>query len=170
MQDWRRKPWLLLIPLLAAALWFGWGAATYAIGVRVYFIPTNSMAPVLAPGDRIIAEARQGGRPGRGEIWVFRMPTGGIGVKRVIGLPGESIEVAAGRLIVDGRPLAEPFIAGPISYIMPAVRLRDGEYFVLGDNRNTSQDSHAWGPLGIDQFLGRVMFRPWPPSRIAGLR
>src|SRR3954447_17597517 len=106
----RRKAWLLLIPLIVASLWFGWNAAGYAIGVRVYFVPTASMSPALAPGDRILAETRPGSPPKRGEIWVFQMPKGGVGVKRVVGLPGESIEVTGGRLVVDGRAVAEPFL------------------------------------------------------------
>jgi signal peptidase I len=98
------------------------------------------------------------------------MPQGRIGVKRVVGLPGESIEVAGGRVLVDGEPMDEPYIAGPISYTMPAVRLQPGQYLVLGDNRNNSNDSHNWGPLEEGRFIGRVKFRPWPPSRIGGLR
>jgi signal peptidase I len=170
MRRCRRKVWLLLSLFLAAGLWFAWNAVTYATAVRVYFVPTKSMSPTLAPADRIIADTRPRIPPKRGEIWVFNMPSGSIGVKRVVGLPGESVEVAGGRVLVDGQPLTEPYLAGPITYTMPAVRLQAGEYFVLGDNRNGSNDSHLWGPLEVDRFIGPVRFRPWPPSRIGRLR
>jgi signal peptidase I len=166
----RWKPWLLLIPFLAAGTWFAWGAMLYAASVRVYQIPTKSMSPTLAPGDKLFVETRPGATPKRGEIWVFFMPQRGIGAKRVIGLPGESVEVAGGRVLVDGQPIAEPYIAGPIAYAMPPVRLKAGQYLVLGDNRNASNDSHVWGPLEKGDLIGRVKFRPWPPSRIGGLR
>jgi signal peptidase I len=165
-----RKAWLLLIPLLAVGLWLGWSGLIFASALRLYVIPSKSMSPTLTPGDKIVVDSRSGMAPGRGELWVFTMPTGGTGLKRVIALPGETVEVSGGQVRVDGRPLAEPYLAGPIGYSMPAVRLKAGEYFVLGDNRNTSSDSHVWGPLDARKLLGRVRFRPWPPSRIGGLR
>src|SRR4051794_16019464 len=119
-----RKAWLLLVPFLAAGSWFSWNAATYATSLRVYFVPTKSMSPALAPGDRILADTRRSTPPKRGEIWVFNMPRGGIGVKRVVGLPGETLEVAGGRVLIDGQPLAEPYLAVPMTYTMPAVKLR----------------------------------------------
>src|SRR3954453_17827811 len=125
MRQRRRTVWLLLIPLLVAALWSGWNAAISATAIRVYFVPTKSMSPTLAPGDRICVDSRPSTPPRRGEIWVLNLPKkGGIGVKRVIGLPGEVIEVAASRVLVDGQPLTEPYLAGPIAYVMPAVQLQ----------------------------------------------
>jgi signal peptidase I len=164
-----RKTWPILITLLGFGLWLAWEVATHAASLSLYVVPTGSMSPTIAPGDRICVDARGGDEPARGEVWAFRMPKLGVFIKRVVGLPGEVVEVAGGRLLVDGRPLAEPYVAGPITYAMPPVRLEAGQYFVLGDNRNASNDSHVWGPLPSGQFIGRVKFRPWPPSRIGGL-
>ena len=165
-----RKAWTIAIPFVGLGLWLAWGGAIYATSLRVYLIPTSSMAPTLAMGDRIVVDSRSGKTPARGELWVFTLPNGSVAVKRVVGLPGETMEVAAGRLLVDGKPLAEPYLARPIGYTMPPLALKANEFFVLGDNRNISFDSHIWGPAPRGRFLGRVDFRPWPPSRIGGLR
>jgi signal peptidase I len=150
-------------------LWLAWGGVIYATSLRLYLIPTKSMAPTLAPNDRIVVDTRSGNTPKRGEIWVFTLPNRSAGVKRVIGLPGETIEVTGGRVVVDGKPLAEPYLTGPIGYSMPPVALKANEFFVLGDNRNVSFDSHSFGPAPKTGFIGRVEFRHWPPARIGGL-
>jgi signal peptidase I len=166
----RRKTWLLLIPFLAAGAWFASSAVIYATSIKVYLVPSKSMSPTLAPGDRICVDTRRGFTPKRGELWVLSTPKGWTAVKRVIGLPGETLEVAGGKVLIDGHAPAEPYLAGPISYTMPPVRLEAGQFFVLGDSRNASNDSHVWGPLEGGRLIGRVDFRPWPPSRIGGLR
>jgi signal peptidase I len=170
MRGRRHKIWLLLIPLVAAGLWFAWSAATYASTLRLYVVPSVSMSPTITPGDRVCVEPRRGNEPGRGEVWIFQMPNGQVFIKRVIGLPGESVQVSGGRVLIDGKPLAEPYVAAPMNYSLAPVRLEAGRYFVLGDNRNASNDSHLWGPVPRSQLLGRVQFRPWPPSRIGQLR
>src|SRR4051812_8906376 len=68
------------------------------------------------PGDRICVDSRPGNTPKRGEIWVAATPIGWLAAKRVIGLPGETIEVAGGKVLIDGRPIAEPYLTGPITY------------------------------------------------------
>ena len=166
----RRKVWLLLIPVLAVGTWFASSAVIDAASLRVYVIPTKSMLPTIAPGDRICVDSRHGAAPRRGEIWVASASNGWIVAKRVIGLPGERIEVAGGKVWIDGHPLEEPYLMEPITYTMPPTRLGPDRYFLLGDNRNASNDSHVWGPLEAGRFLGRVKFRPWPPSRAGGLR
>ena len=168
IRRWRRA-WLLAIPPLIIGLWLAWGGVIYATSLRLYLIPTKSMAPTLAPNDRIVVGTRSGNTPRRGEIWVFTLPNRSLGVKRVVGLPGETMEVTGGRLLVDGKPLAEPYLAGPIGYSMPLVRIKSNEFFVLGDNRNASFDSHVWGPAPKKGFIGRVEFRHWPPARMGGL-
>jgi signal peptidase I len=155
---------------LTAAGWLALHAVTFATSLRVYVIPSSSMAPALAPGDRIAVDVRPGSLPKRGEIWVFTMPSGSTGLKRVVGLPGETVEVAGGRVLVDGAPLDEPYLSGPIAYTMPPVRLGPGEFFVLGDNRNNSHDSHAWGPLAARRLIGRAEYRYWPATRLGGLK
>src|SRR3954447_9554924 len=94
----RRRLWLLLVPLLALGTWSLWSVTIDAASLRVYQVPSKSMSPTIAPGDRIFVETRPADAPRRGEIWAFRMMNGKVWVKRVIGLPGESIEVAGGRV------------------------------------------------------------------------
>jgi signal peptidase I len=160
---------LLAIPVLGAAAWLAWGGVIYATSLRVYRIPTNSMAPTLKKGDAFLVDTRAGGRPRRGELWVHSLPSGTLAVKRVVGLPGETIAVAGGRVLIDGKPLAEPYLAGPIGYTLAPRTLKKDEYFMLGDNRGNSFDSHVWGPLAKKQFVGRAEFRSWPPTRLGGL-
>ncbi|MHC5541322.1 signal peptidase I [Singulisphaera rosea] len=166
----RRRRWLLIIPALSVILWFARDAATYATSLRVYSIPSGSMGPTLAPGDRICVSLRGASAPRRQEVWVFRMPKGGEVVKRVIGLPGETIEVSSGRVWIDGKVIEEPYLKAPITYTMPPIHLQTGEYFMMGDSRNASNDSHVWGPVPDNQFVGRAEYRCWPSNRIGSLR
>jgi signal peptidase I len=170
MKRFSRRAWLLAIPGLVLATWLAWSGVLYATSLRLFLIPTTSMAPTLTKGDRIAVDTRGGGNPRRGELWVFTMPNGAAGVKRVIGLPGETIEVKGGQVLIDGKALAEPYLSTPPSYTLARVTLGPEQYFLLGDNRNASFDSHVWGPAPRKLFIGRVEFRPWPPSRIGGLR
>jgi signal peptidase I len=165
----KRRAWLALIPVLAALLWYGSRAVVYAANLRAFEIPpgAKSMAPTLLPGDRIVVE--RGGTPKRGEIWVFTSSNTITMVKRVIGLPGESVEVAGGKILIDGDPLPEPYPTTSIGYTMPPLRLGPDEYFVLGDSRNGSLDSHTLGPLPRSRLIGRAEHRIWPKSRIGPL-
>jgi signal peptidase I len=165
----RKNQWIL-IPFAAAAFWLAVSTIAYATSVRIFKIPTASMSPTLAPGDRICVDTRRLHRPERGELWAFTMPGGVTIVKRAVGLPGETIEVAGGRLLINGRPLPEPYIAAPMAYTLSPITLEADQYFMLGDNRNASNDSHLWGPLNGRSLLGRVDYRCWPAGRIAGLR
>jgi signal peptidase I len=158
-----------VIPFLGVTLWYASVAVSYVANLRVFYIPSASMAPTIAWGDRITID-RRAGLPARAEIWVMSMPNGGCLVKRVIGLPGETIEVSGGRVLIDGKPISEPYLAAPITYAMPPVKLGPDEYFVLGDNRNVSNDSHIWGPIGKSRFLGRAELRYRPGGGIAGLK
>jgi signal peptidase I len=160
---------LVTLPLAGVGTWLAWGGMIYATSLRLYIIPTSSMAPTIVKGDKILVDTRAGNTPRRGEIWVHGLPGGTLGVKRVVGLPGETVAVAGGRVWIDGKPLAEPYLAGPTGYTMAPVVLKPDEYFMLGDNRGLSFDSHVWGPLAKRQFVGRVEFRPWPLARIGGL-
>ena len=171
-----RLPFLALCPLVALGSWLVWSVASYAVAVklRVYSIPSGSMAPTLQSGDRVGVEMGTRARPERGEVWVFAMPPSATsvpadGVKRIVGLPGETVEVARGQLLINGQAIPEPYLATPMHYTMPARTLGRDEYFVLGDTRNGSHDSHVWGPLPGDRLLGRVKVRYWPPHRIRGL-
>jgi signal peptidase I len=93
-------------------------------------------------------------------------PTGGLEVvKRVVGLPGERVRLAEGRIEVDGRVLHEPYLEGGGGDRLD-LRLGPAEYLVLGDNRAASSDGRDFGPVPGDAFVGRVRFAYWPPRRV----
>ncbi len=139
-----RRALLWASPILLALLWYGPGAVGYVASLRAFMVPGGSMAPTLLPGDRIAVEMGQGA-PKRGEVWLFTTPNGQTLVKRVVGLPGETIEVVGGRLLIDGEPIPEPYLTA-------------------------RADSHVWGPLPGDRFIGRAQHRIWPKSRIGPIR
>jgi signal peptidase I len=101
----------------------------------------------------------------RGDVVVFRYPRNPTVeyVKRVVALPGETVMVAHGYVFVDGSPLQEPYLREPVRYFWGPAKVPDGSVFVLGDNRNSSSDSHVWGPLPVDLVVGRawVTLRPF---------
>ncbi len=166
-----RRRWLLvLVPVLAAGAWYTLGAVTYATSLRLYTIPSGSMSPTLAPGDKVCAELAPRTPPKRGEIWIFNSPTGSAFVKRVIGLPGETVAVAGGKVTINGRPLDEPYLSGTPSYTMPPIQLAADEYIMLGDSRNASNDSHVLGPVPARELIGRALYRYWPTTRLGGLK
>lgn len=90
-------------------------------------------------------------------------------VKRVIGLPGETIAVQNGKVEIDGKPMEEPYLGAAINYTLPARKLGDTEYFMLGDKRNGSLDSSVFGPVPADRLIGRAIYRVWPVERAGGL-
>lgn len=114
--------------------------------------------------------------PQRGDVIVFRTPPapdddGATGhsriyIKRVIGLPGDKVQVIQNQVLINGSPLDEPFSPKPGSYYMPVPAIiPEGYVFVLGDNRDHSHDSHIWGPLPIENIIGRVWISYWPFER-----
>jgi signal peptidase I len=124
---------------------YGPALALRATAFEAFVIPTRSMSDTLIPGDRLLATKWTVGSPERGQLVVFRMPAGKPWVKRVIGLPGDRVEVRAGIAFVNGEPLAEPYVRldgtdrggyGP-TVVPPA------SFFVLGDNRNLAKDSRV---------------------------
>ncbi len=131
-----------------------------------YRIDGNSMNPTLLNGEYLIISnfAYQLDDPERGDIIVFRHPNSELNlIKRVIGLPGDTVDIQNGVVRVNGLPLDEPYIQAPPTYSSSWV-VPDGQYFVLGDNRNNSSDSHAWGFLPLDHILGKALLVYWPPS------
>ncbi|MFQ5826921.1 MAG: signal peptidase I [Dehalococcoidia bacterium] len=102
--------------------------------------------------------------PRRGEVVVFHPPQNPQDdyIKRIIGLPGETVSVRVGKVYVDGRPLDESFVREAPSYTMPAKEVPAGHYFVLGDNRNLSSDSHNWGTVPYQHIVGKAWASLWP--------
>ncbi|MEL6158839.1 MAG: signal peptidase I [Cyanobacteria bacterium J06627_32] len=153
-------------------------ALVIAIVVRLFiaeprFIPSPSMVPTLAVGDRLLVEkvSYQRHAPHQGDIVVFEPPpqlqaygyrASQAFIKRVIGLPGQQVKVHQGKVYVDGQPLAEDYIAAAPEYEMPSVQVPEGSLFVMGDNRNDSNDSHVWGFLPMQNLIGRAVIRFWP--------
>ncbi len=106
--------------------------------------------------------------PERGDVVVFLPPNSTTRdfIKRVIGLPGERVEIIDGAVQINGVPLAEPYPLNPGSYSFGPVTVGEDEYFVLGDNRNNSSDSHSWGMLPAKKIIGKTWISYWPPQLI----
>jgi signal peptidase I len=162
--------------------------------VQAFFIPSGSMEPTLEPGDRVLVQKVVVG-PDRGDVIVFADPKGRAGpdrgvvggfvhwlstalgierpehedfIKRVIGLPAETIELRNGRLFVDGLRIPEPYLEGPRdTRDYGPVEVPNGAVFVLGDNRLNSNDSRfGLGFIPVDKVVGRAFVIVWPPSRV----
>ena len=164
------RAWRLLTA--AVALLGVVAAGSQAAGVRGYEVPSASMAPTLVTGDRVAIRVTR--TPRRGEVWAFRAPRAAspkepIFVKRIVGLPGETVAIRGGKVLVNGSALAEPYLPGITSPDAPPVQLGPNQYFVLGDSRRNSNDSHVWGPLSGSRLVGKAVGRYWPLSRVGGL-
>jgi signal peptidase I len=128
------------------------------------------------PLDRLLPTAHQGSTdylfsgPERGDIVVFKAPTQPDKdfIKRVIGLPGDTVLIRNGTVYISGAPLSEPYIHFPATYTYPfngqPIEVPDGNYFVLGDNRPNSSDSHLGWMVPVDNLIGRGWISYWPPS------
>lgn len=106
--------------------------------------------------------------PQRGEIITCNYPGEGnkLFVKRIIGLPGETIEIREGTVYIDGEPIAETYLTRVDDQSMDPITLAKNEIFVMGDNRPVSRDSRAVGPLTLDEIYGRVLFVAFPFNEI----
>lgn len=146
--------------------------------VAAFYIPSESMEPALEIGDRLLVSklSYRIGDPEPGDVVVFRTPpsmqpsqTAEL-IKRVVAVGGQQVQAANGRLIVDGSPVDEHYLAaevytrdfGPV--LVPA-----GYVFVMGDNRRSSQDSRVFGAVPESEIVGRAFARFWPPTRLGGL-
>lgn len=135
-----------------------------AISARVR-VDGYSMRPTLENGEFVLVNRlayKTGGDAQRGDIIVFRsMNSSEDLIKRVIGLPGETIHIENGQVYIDNDLLSEPYIASPPSYTCTWM-VSQGYLFVLGDNRNDSSDSHVWGLLPVENVIGRAVLVYWP--------
>ncbi|MEZ4619722.1 MAG: signal peptidase I [Caldilineaceae bacterium] len=130
----------------------------------------RSMEPNLQERQRLIVDKftyRFFHAPHRNDIVVIKLPDmEELLVKRIVGLPYETIAIENGLVYIDGTPLAEPFPHDLFPQNMPAIHLGALEYFVLGDNRGNSNDSRTFGPIMREDIKGRVWFRYWPFSQL----
>lgn len=143
-----------------------------------FFVRGESMAPNFENGDYLIIDeiSYRFQNPQRGEVIVFKYPDNPSQryIKRIIGLPGEMIEIKDGRVIIYEYGTAE--VLDESDYLFPVqeftsgnirIELGENEYFVLGDNRNFSSDSRRWGVLPGENIVGRVFLRAWPFAALA---
>ena len=188
---WKELPILIVVALVVAVV-----IKTFL--VQAFFIPSASMRDTLLEGDRVMVNklAYRFGEPARGDVIVFDSPlvphddgesflgavVRNIGealgvstpdtalIKRVIATGGETIEIRGNTVYIDGVAIDEPYLR-PGSQ-MPAfgpVTVPEGEVFVMGDNRNQSEDSRRFGTVPVGDIIGRAFLRVWPPSRWGGL-
>jgi signal peptidase I len=185
-------PFLLLAALVLTVLVKGFL-------IQAFFIPSRSMEPTLDVGDRVVVNrlAYRIGKPARGDVVVFLRPTGdgapqpggplswvrravaqGLGgtppgnedlIKRVVGLPGDKVQGKDGRLLRNGRRVAEPYLAGRgFTSDFGPVRVKRGHYWVMGDNREDSADSRVFGQVPESTLVGRAVFTVWPVTHVGG--
>ena len=173
-----------------AKLWHGFKengttvliALLLAFLIRVFiaeprYIPSESMFPTLETGDRLVIE-KVGYRfhlPAKGDIVVFQPPAklrllgyepNQAFIKRAIATAGETVAVKDGIVYINNEPQSESYIAAPPEYDLLPVTVPEGKLFVMGDNRNNSNDSHVWGFLPTENVIGHAVFRFWPLERI----
>lgn len=156
-------------------------AAAIVIPIRYFlfqpfFVKGQSMDPNFDNGDYLIIDeiTYRFRAPERGEVIVFKYPLDPSNrfIKRIIGLPGETVEIKDGEVMIyngDGsQELEEPYLSGGLITAGDLkITLKEGEYFVLGDNRPYSFDSRRFGPLSEEYITGRVIIRAWPISSIS---
>jgi len=129
-------------------------------------IDGSSMEPNLHDGEYVIVNriSYRLHQPDRGDVIVFKKEGSREFIKRIVGLPGDTVQVQGARVIVNGTPLTEPYIAQPPAYTMEPRKIAPNEYFVLGDNRNNSSDSHNWGTVPLSVIDGKAWVTYWPPK------
>ena len=161
---------VVLVAVVAAIVVLSTGVRAYA--AEAFVVPSGSMLPTLQIGDRLIVD-KLSSTVHRGDIVVFRRAPGDHDsefadlVKRVIGLPGETISSVGNTILIDGKPIAQPWLpklAG-ICYQaaadVPTTRIPQGQYFVMGDCRGDSSDSRAWGTVPASNIVGKVSVVVW---------
>lgn len=151
--------------------------------VQPVVVEGSSMLPQLNDGERLLVnkliyygiKSVSWGHVSRGDIVVFWYPKepDKSYVKRVIGLPGETVEVINGKVYIDGAELNEPYLDtehNQSQQSVPARRVEDHTYFVMGDNRDNSSDSRYWGLVPEKYVYGKAFFRYWKPANIGFLQ
>lgn len=145
--------------------------------VQPFFVRGASMEPTFLDGEYLVIDelSYRLRAPERGEVIVFRYPQSPsqFFIKRIVGLPGETITIAQGQVVVKNSQHPQGVVLDESSYLAPTVRtggnltltLNQDEFFVLGDNREASSDSRSWGSLPHHDVIGRVWLRAFPLTR-----
>ena len=155
---------ILQVVVLALIIFLGIRAV-----VQNHFVDGVCMEPGIQDGQLFLVNktAYWFGSPQRGDIIVFHYPKNREQdfIKRIIGLPGETIQIKDGKTYIDGHPIDEPYLNGKPRGSFPARQIPQGHYFVMGDNRNNSYDSRAWGTVLHDDIVGYAWLSIWPIDR-----
>jgi signal peptidase I len=156
---------ILITIVLALAIFF------VARGtIQTYEVFMTSMEPSFYEGQRVVVNKAAYwdwvGEPERGDVIIFKAPNGSDEdfIKRVIGLPGDMVEVKNRSVYVNDVALDEPYIMSKPDYDMPKMTVPEGQYFVLGDNRNRSNDSHNGWFVERSEIHGKAWLSTWPPE------
>ncbi len=167
------NPWVEGLKTIGLSAVLAFGIRTFVAEAR--YIPSGSMLPTLQINDRLIVDklGYHFKKPERGDVVVFS-PTDTLAkqnfhdafIKRVIGLPGDKVEVKGGRVFINDQALRENYIDEDPQYQYGPVTVPQDSYLVLGDNRNNSYDSHYWGFVPRDRIIGRAIVRFWPMNRL----
>ena len=187
----RELPGLIIVAFLLALV-------IKSLLVQAFFIPSQSMENTLLVGDRVLVNkiVYRFREPQRGDVIVFKNPTAapvdrgfiedvvnwvteGLGfssdpqkdyIKRVIGLPGETVEMKGGKIFINNKRIQEPYLhPARDGADHPKTEVPDGMYFMMGDNRGNSTDSRVFGPISRDSIVGRAFVILWPPPRFSWL-
>jgi signal peptidase I len=136
-----------------------------------FYIPSESMVPSLLVGDRIIVSKLNYhfSEPKRGDVMVFKFPLDPSRdfVKRTIGIGGENLAIRDSKLYVNGQQVQEDYLPAGLTFAdFGPVEVPRGSYFMMGDNRNNSDDSRVWGALPEENIIGKAVLIYWPLNRI----
>ncbi|MBD3282419.1 MAG: signal peptidase I [Candidatus Portnoybacteria bacterium] len=145
--------------------------------IQPFFVKGASMDPTFLDGDYLIIDeiSYRFTEPERGDVIIFKYPldTSQFFIKRIIGLPGETVRIENGRVHINSEELEEEIILDESEYLSNTktpgnieIRLEEDEYFVLGDNRRASSDSRKWGELEESYIIGKAWIRAWPINRL----
>lgn len=162
------------LEILIFAFVLSWGLRSSVVEAAT--IPTPSMLPTIQLQDRVIIDKLFYKFSGiqRDDIIVFNPPknldpTGDYWIKRVIGLPGDKVQIKGGKVYINDQELTEPYEMEAPNYTYGPVIIPKDSYFLLGDNRNNSLDSHYWGALPAKDIEGKAILRYWPLQRFGTL-